>query len=106
MKAQIALDYNAPMLTLAAMHVLSDTQDPYFTTLAAGAYEKVKPTGVPCDAVFSEGCDNPHMSKKATVVLAVIVTIVGVIIFGLSTWYIMLLIRNSSASNTQLPKVG
>ena len=95
------------MLTLAAMHVLNDTKDPYFTTLAAGAYDKVKPTGVPCDAVFNEGCDNPHMSKKATVVLAVVVTIVGVIIFGLSTWYIMLLVRNSSqGTSTQLGKAG
>lgn len=94
------------MLTLAAMHVLSDTKDPYFTKLAAGAYDKVKPTGLPCDAVFDEGCDNPHMSKKATIVLAVIVTIVGVIIFGLSTWYIMLLIRSSSQGISQIPKVG
>jgi endoglucanase len=93
------------MLTLAAMHVLSDTKDPYFTTLADGAYNRVKPTGVPCDAVFNDGCDNPHMSKKATIVLAVVVTIVGVIIFGLSTWYIMLLIRNSSSSTTQPGKV-
>jgi endoglucanase len=94
------------MLTLAAMHVLSDPTDPYFTTLTAGAYDKAKPTGVPCDAVFNEGCDNPHMSKKATIVLAVVVTIVGVIIFGLSTWYIMLLIRNSSSGITHLGKVG
>lgn len=95
------------MLTLAAMHVLSDTKDPYFTTLEAGAYDKVKPTGVPCDAVFNEGCDNPHMSKKSTIALAVVVTIVGLVIFGLSTWYIMLLIRNkSSLGTTQFGKVG
>ena len=95
------------MLTLAAMHVLNDTKDPYFTILEAGAYDKVKPTGVPCDAVFNDGCDNPHMSKNATVALAVVVTIVGLIIFGLSTWYIMLLIRNTSSQGTpHLNKVG
>ena len=95
------------MLTLAAMHVLSDSRDPFFTSLAAGAYNKVKPTGVPCDAVFTEGCDNPHMSKRATVAMAVIVTIVGFIIVGLSTWYIMLLIRKRSPGPGILPgKVG
>jgi endoglucanase len=103
---QVALDYNAPMLTLAAMHVLSDTNDPFFTTLEAGAYSKVKPKGVPCDAAFTGSCDNPHMSKKATVAMAVIITIVGFIIVGLSTWYIMLLIRKRSPGNTLPGKVG
>ena len=85
------------MLTLAAMHVLSDTSDPFFTSLEAGAYSKVKPRGLPCDAVFTENCDNPHLSKKATVAMAVVVTIVGFIIVCLSTWYIMLLIRKRSS---------
>ena len=83
------------MLTLAAMHVLSDTMDPFFTSLSAGAYDKVKPTGVPCDAVFNKGCDNPHLSKKATIAIALVVTIVGLILVGLATWYIILLIRKS-----------
>ena len=91
------------MLTLAAMHVLSDTNDPFFTSLAAGEYNKVKPSGVPCDAVFTENCDNPHMSKKATVVMAVVVTIVGFVIVGLSTWYIMLLIRAKQSPDVPLP---
>jgi len=33
------------MLTLAAMHVLNDTSDPFFTSLQAGEYEKKKPKG-------------------------------------------------------------
>lgn len=85
------------MLTLAAMHVLSDSKDPFFTSLAAGAYAKVKPTGVPCDAVFDGGCDNPHLSKQATLALALVVTIVGLIVIGLSIWYIILLARKPSS---------
>ena len=84
------------MLTLAAMHVLSDTRDPFFTSLEAGAYNRVKPSGLPCDAVFDEGCNNPHLSKKATLALALVITIVGLVLVGLSTWYIILLIRRPS----------
>jgi endoglucanase len=40
------------MLTLAAMHVLNDTSDPFFTHLQAGAFAAKKPKGNPCDAVF------------------------------------------------------
>jgi len=38
---QVALDYNAPMLTLAATHFATVTEDPYFTRLAAVEYDKV-----------------------------------------------------------------
>jgi len=88
------------------MHVLSDTKDPFFTSLLAGAYDKVKPMGGPCDAVFNEGCDNPHLSKKATLALALIITIVGLILVGLSTWYIVLLIRKPARSSMLPGKVG
>lgn len=40
------------MLVLAAMHVLNDTADPFFTRLQAGAYSAKKPGGKPCDAAF------------------------------------------------------
>lgn len=94
------------MLTLAAMHVLSDTKDPFFTSLAAGAYDKVKPTGLPCDDAFDEGCDNSHMSKGATLAMAIVITVVGLIIVGLSIWYISLLIRKRSPGTTLYGKVG
>ena len=82
------------MLTLAAMRVIGDTKDPYFTSLQAGAYDKVKPKGKPCDAAFKEGCEGPHMGKKATLALAIVVTVVGLVIVGLSAWYIILLVRS------------
>ncbi|THH07875.1 hypothetical protein EW146_g9178 [Bondarzewia mesenterica] len=51
-ETEVALDYNAPLLTLAAAHALTDTADPYFTQLQAGAYDARKPSGTPCDPAF------------------------------------------------------
>lgn len=78
------------MLTLAAMHVLNDTNDPFFTSLPAGAYDKVKPQGTPCDEVFS--CSSGSgLSKAGRIALAVCLTVVGLLIIGLVAWYIRLL---------------
>ncbi|PPQ99044.1 hypothetical protein CVT24_003604 [Panaeolus cyanescens] len=93
-QTEVALDYNAPMLTLAAMHVLGDTTDPYYTSLEAGAYDKVKPKGLPCDAAITEGCNDHRLSKKATLAMALVITIVGLVIFALSAYYIYLVRRN------------
>ncbi|KAJ7276266.1 9 glycosyl hydrolase [Mycena haematopus] len=86
-ETEVALDYNAPMLTLAAMHVMNDTNDPFFTPLQAGAYAKVKPSGQPCDAAISDGCSHHKLSKGAVIALAVVLTVVGLIILGLLIWY-------------------
>lgn len=93
-QTEVALDYNAPMLTLAVMHVLGDTKDPFYTSLEAGAYDKVKPKGMPCDAAITEGCNDHQLSKKATLAMALVITIVGLIIAGLSAYYIYLVRRN------------
>lgn len=82
----MALDYNAPMLTLAAMHVLNETTDPFFTSLKSGAYDKVQPKGTPCDEVFP--CGAGGLSKGARIAIAVTVTVVGLVIIGLLLWYI------------------
>ena len=82
----MALDYNAPMLTLAAMHVLNKTTDPFFTSLKPGAYEQVRPKGTPCDEAFP--CGVGGLSKGARIAIAVTVTIVGLGIIGLLLWYI------------------
>ncbi|KAJ7699945.1 Six-hairpin glycosidase-like protein [Mycena rosella] len=69
-ETEIALDYNAPMLTLAAMHVMNDTNVPFFTSLQAGAYD-----------------------KTVLIALAVILSVVGAVILGLLIWYLCILIR-------------
>lgn len=68
------MDYNAPLLTLAAMHVMNDTVDPFYTSLQAGAYDSKKPSGHPCDPVYS--C-TPSLSTSGKIAIAVVVTVVG-----------------------------
>ncbi|KAK7470799.1 hypothetical protein VKT23_002217 [Stygiomarasmius scandens] len=87
-ESEVALDYNAPMLTLAAMHVLNDTNDPFYTSLQAGAYAQVKPQGRPCDDAIQDGCSGPGLSTGAKVAIAVVISVVGLVIFGLLAWYI------------------
>ena len=81
-QTEVALDYNAPMLTLAAASVLTQTTDPYYTRLKAGARDAKKPTGAPCDAAVKDGCI-PHMSTGKKIAMAVAVSIVGLVIVGL-----------------------
>ena len=73
------MDYNAPLLTLAAMNVMNDTSDPFYTSLQAGAYASKKPSGHPCDPVYS--C-TPSLSNGGKIAIAVVVTVVGLGIIG------------------------
>jgi len=57
------------MLTLAAMHVLNDTVDPFYTSLKAGAYDSKKPQGMPCDGAYTEGCGGPQLSEGGQIAL-------------------------------------
>ena len=79
------------MLTIAALHTMNDTSDPYFTVLQAGSYAKNKPSGTPCDAAFP--CGSHGLSKGATIAIAVVVTVVGLAIFGLCGWWAFLVRR-------------
>jgi len=78
-QTEIAIDYNAPLLTLAAMNVMNDTADPFYTSLQAGAYDSKKPSGHPCDPVYS--C-SPSLSSGGKIAIAVVVTVVGLGIIG------------------------
>jgi endoglucanase len=72
------------MLTLAAMHVLNDTSDPYYTRLQAGAYAASKPSGKPCDDAFP--CRS-GLSTGLKVALGVVLGFVGVAIIIVGIWY-------------------
>ncbi|KAG6332985.1 hypothetical protein ID866_6101 [Astraeus odoratus] len=80
-----ALDYNAPMLTLAALHVLNDTSDPFYTSLQAGIYKT--PAGMPCDAAYTEGCGGPQLSQGGQIALGAIIGLAGAVISGLVGWW-------------------
>ena len=94
------MDYNAPLLTLAAMHTLNDTADPFYTSLKAGAYASNKPSGHPCDPVYS--C-TPSLSTGAKIAIAVIVTVVGLFIFGA---IIYMVVRYRRGGGPLLPTPG
>jgi len=84
-QVEVALDYNAPMLMLAAMHV-NDNNDPFFTSLQAGEYAKRRPQGQPCDAAIQAGCGGSGLSNGAKIAIAVVVTLVGLLVVGLAIW--------------------
>lgn len=92
---QVALDYNAPMLTLAAMHVANDTSDPYYTSLQAGAYESKQPQGMPCDDVYQDGCSGPQLSQTGQIAMGTLVGSSGVVIFSLVGWWGWLVYRGN-----------
>ncbi|KAL0582010.1 hypothetical protein V5O48_000068 [Marasmius crinis-equi] len=86
-ETEVALDYNAPMLTLTAMRTMNDTSDPYYTRLKDGEYAKVKPQGRPCDDAISDGCSDHGLSTGAKIALAVVLSVVGLVIIGLVVYY-------------------
>ncbi|KAF8517862.1 9 glycosyl hydrolase [Gautieria morchelliformis] len=51
-ETEISLDYVAPMLSIAAYSVLTNPDDPFYTSVQPGAYAQRKPSGLPCDAAF------------------------------------------------------
>lgn len=87
-----ALDLNAPLLTLAALHVMNDSADPFYTRLQTGAFASVKPTGTPCDAAFP--CHDHGLSKGAKIAIAVVITLVGLAIIGAVAYMYRLHRRN------------
>lgn len=73
------------MLTLAAMRVLNDSSDPFFTRLQPGAFAALKPSGSPCDAAFN--CNSGSgLSKGAKVALGIVLSLIGCMIVA-GTWF-------------------
>jgi endoglucanase len=72
------------MLTLAVMHVLNDTTDPFFTRLQAGAFAAKRPGGKPCDAAFP--CHS-GLSKGTKIAIGVVLPLVGFAIIAATIWY-------------------
>ena len=76
------------------MHVISDTTDPFYTSLGAGAYTPNKPGGHPCDRVYS--C-SPSLSTGVKIVIAVVVTVMGLVVFG-GIFYVLYIRRRRRAT--------
>lgn len=92
-----ALDYNAPILTLTAMHIITDNTDPYFVQVEVGAYDKVKPKGQPCDDAIQDGCSGHRLSFGGQIALGVILGVTGLVVFVLLGMWIWTLWRRRSS---------
>lgn len=86
---EVALDYNAPLLTLAANALLIGSPDPYYTQVQAGSYAAVRPSGYPCDAAVSTGCKHRGgLSTAAQIAVGVVVGTVGLMLLaGAAYWW-------------------
>lgn len=75
------------MLNLVAYRVMNDSNDPFYTSLQDGAYNKVKPSGRPCDAAIKDGCKAKGMPRKARIgVYTTIGTVALIIGLLLASW--------------------
>lgn len=90
-QSEVALDYNAPLLTLAAQALTrGDAGDPYCVRVRVGAYDEVRPGGAPCDDAIQDGCKSGGLSRAAKIAIGVVVSVVGVVLVGLGVcWVVM-----------------
>ncbi|KAI0677010.1 Six-hairpin glycosidase [Trametes maxima] len=85
---EVALDYTAPLLTLAAQALVRGVGDPYYTQVRAGAYDEVRPGGWPCDAAIRTGCKRSGLSRGGKIAVGVVVSVVGLIVIGLGGYWV------------------
>jgi endoglucanase len=88
-QTEVALDYNAPMVYLAAWKVATDGNDPFYTRLQEGAYNANRPSGTrpckdpnalcPTDDVF-------NFSKQEQTAVGVIMGLGAALILGMGSW--------------------
>lgn len=84
-ETEIALDYNAPLLSLAAWQVQNSNIDPYYTTLQAGTY--TAPSGQPCDDAYPCSSGGGGLSTGGKIAIGVIVPVVVLALAGLAFWF-------------------
>lgn len=87
---EVALDYVAPVLTIAAYALVNGTGAPWYTQLQAGSYDEMQPTGQPCDAAVSTGCPTVGHWRVGKIVMASIVSAVGLFVVSLGVYWIIL----------------
>ena len=85
------------MLTLVAMHVANDTVDPFYTSLTAGAYDAVKPSGTPCDDAMPCGATG-HLSTGAKIAIGICVGLAGLVIIGGALYWFIRATKNQRAA--------
>ncbi|OBZ76978.1 Endoglucanase E-4 [Grifola frondosa] len=71
-QGEVALDYNAPLLALAAHALVAGTSDPYYMQVTPGSYGAVRPSGYPCDAAVQTGCKHKGLSEGGKIAVGVV----------------------------------
>lgn len=88
-RSEIAIDYNAPLLTLAAYHVMTSDRDPYYTSLAEGSYS---PTPGAPEGYTSGGGDDGggggglNQASKIAIGVIVPVVVLAAVLAGFLFW--------------------
>lgn len=80
----------------------SSSEDPFYTQLQDGEYERLRPQGRPCDAAIRDGCSGPQLSMVGKIVMGVIVGVVGLVVVGLLAMYVMALRKGHGGGNNDL----
>lgn len=87
-QTEVALDYNAPLLSLVAYELMNGTGDPFYTQLQAGTYNATP--GQPCDEAYPCGGEDSQgggLSTGAKVAIGVVVPLAVLAIFFVGVWY-------------------
>jgi endoglucanase len=90
-QTEVALDYNAPLLSLAAWKVQTDGNDPYYVRLQDGAHDSHRPPGTsrPCSDP-SQPCPSNgiyNFSRSKQIAVGVIMGLGGAAVLGMFLWY-------------------
>jgi len=88
-QTEVALDYNAPLLSLAAWKVQTDGNDPYYVRLQAGAYESHRPPGTsrPCSDPSQPCPSDYYFSRNAQIAVGVVMGLGGAVVLGMFLWF-------------------
>ncbi|KAI5451882.1 hypothetical protein NCC49_001184 [Naganishia albida] len=81
-ETEVALDYNAPLLSLSAWQIMTNENDPYYTSLQAGTFTAT--TGTPCDDAYPCGKEGGGLSTGAKVGIAIGVILGVLVLAGLA----------------------
>ncbi|KAJ9110591.1 hypothetical protein QFC22_006709 [Naganishia vaughanmartiniae] len=86
-ETEVALDYNAPLLSLAAWQVMTNENDPYFTALQAGTF--TASSGTPCDDAYpcSSGGGGLSAGAKAGIAIGVILGVLFILALIWALWW-------------------
>jgi len=104
-QTEVALDYNAPLVYLAAWKVATDGDDPYYVRLQDGAYASHRPAGTsrPCSDPDDESCAGATIDfpQDRQIAVGVVMAVGALAVIGMWTWYLLEAVRARRARPTK-----